>query len=72
MSGLFSNLGKSLRDIFTSKKFLVGVMTGIVQLLPISDDLRHSILGIGGAVILGQAASDFGKNAKAKPPGDAK
>lgn len=62
MGAFFSKLGQSLHDLFTSKKFIVGVMTGVVQVLPLSQDVKNSILGIGGAVILGQAASDFGKN----------
>ena len=68
MSGFFKKFGSSLADIFTSKKFIVGVATAIVQALPISADMKHSILGIGGAVILGQAAADFGKNKTNVPP----
>lgn len=67
MNTFLSNLGKSIHDILTSKKFLIGVMTAVVQALPISQDLKLSILGIGGALILGQAAADLGKNKPADP-----
>lgn len=63
-----TNLGKAVHDLVTSKKFLVGVLTGIVQALPVSQDLKNSILGIGGAVIMGQALADFGKNGKPPAP----
>ena len=64
MSAFFKKLGQSLADIFTSKKVLMGIATAVVQVLPIGQDVKNSVLGIGGAVILGQAASDFGKNKK--------
>jgi hypothetical protein len=67
MNTFLKNLGASIRDVLTSKKFLIGVMTAVVQALPIPDDAKHSILGIGAALILGQAAADLGKNKPTTP-----
>jgi hypothetical protein len=63
------NLGKSLHDLLTSKKFLAGVFTGIVQALPIEAHTKEVIAGIGMSFIVGQGIADFGKNrAAALPP----
>lgn len=59
----FRNLATALHDLFTSKKFLTAIATGIAAYQS-NGDARKAIVAVGVALLLGQGAADFGKEAK--------
>ncbi len=59
----FQNFVNTLHDLFTSKKFLTAVATGVAAYQS-DGDARKAIVAVGVALILGQGAADFGKEAK--------
>lgn len=64
MKSFFSNLAKAIHDLLTSKKFLTGALTTGAAMVIKDPATRQLVVGSGMAVILGQGAADFGKNAK--------
>lgn len=55
----------AIAETLTSKKFLTGAVTMVVQALPISAEMKQHFIEIGIALIVGQGIADFGKG-KAK------
>lgn len=46
------------------KKMTAAVVVGLVQLLPLSADVKHELVKLAAVYILGQGAADWGKEAK--------
>jgi len=64
MKNFFKMLGRTLRDLFTSKKFLVTAGATMASIAA-GQDPKTAIM-VGGAAYVGaQGMADFGKSAKA-------
>lgn len=68
--GLVMLVGKALRDLAGSKKFLVAAATAVVLTakhfgLNISQDAANQVIALGIGLILSIGAADFGKVAAA-------
>lgn len=65
MNPLLKKFGAALLEIVTSKKFLTGAVTMVVQAMPMSAEMKQHAIEIGIALIVGQGLADLGKS-KAK------